>query len=400
MSHRTPSASVIVPLTGGPSQALRCCEGLAVQPPHPEHEVIIVDNASIGLQPLLDRLQGDVTVVRSDRRVSLAAATRLGAERAAADRLVLIRAAAAAAEGWLAPLIRVLDDERVGLATSVDPARPKAPVPAAWAASFRRADLMALPAGDLPDELLIGTLALTVAQRGATVRQISQSAISAPGARSAGARRPPGERPELTIVIPTLDATSDRVRGCVAAIAAATDAPHEIVIIDNGSPPQGFSSPVNAGIRAARTPYIVVMNDDVEVLPGWWQPLRGAIDAGAAVAFPLTIDGAMRTDFAAWCFAMRRDTVREFGHAPDEFFDPSLVIWYQDTDLLIALQRAGRAPVLVRASTIRHGLSLTVATEDPVLSAWVARQIAADESRFYSKHPDLRPAARATVATS
>ena len=94
------------------------------------------------------------------------------------------------------------------------------------------------------------------------------------------------------------------MRGRLAAVQATTDVPHEIVIIDNGCPPQGFSGPVNAGLRAASTPYVVVMNDDVEPLRGWWAPLRAALDEGVAVAFPLTVDGPMRSDFAAWCFAI------------------------------------------------------------------------------------------------
>jgi GT2 family glycosyltransferase len=191
-------------------------------------------------------------------------------------------------------------------------------------------------------------------------------------------------------VIPTLDATSDRIRSCLSAVAATTEVAHEIVIVDNGASPQGFTAPVNSGLRAARAPYVVVMNDDVEPLSGWWEPLRGAIDAGAAVAFPLTVDGAMRTDFAAWCFALAAESLKEFAHAPGEFFDPSLVIWYQDTDLLAALRRIGRPPVLVRDSTIRHGLSQTVGTQDPQLSMWVRSQIEADHRRFVAKHPDMQ----------
>jgi GT2 family glycosyltransferase len=129
------------------------------------------------------------------------------------------------------------------------------------------------------------------------------------------------------------------------------------------------------------------MNDDVEVLPGWWEPLRGALDEGAAVAFPLTVDGAMRTDFAAWCFAASRETVDEFGHGPGTFFDPALVIWFQDTDLLVRLREAGRPPRLVEGSRIRHGLSQTLADPDPALSAWVRGQIAVDQQRFSLKHP-------------
>jgi GT2 family glycosyltransferase len=114
------------------------------------------------------------------------------------------------------------------------------------------------------------------------------------------------------------------------------------------------------------------------------------LDAGAAVAFPHTIDGAMRTDFAAWCFAMTAETVGEFGHSDSDFFDPSLVIWFQDTDLLLALQRAGRPPVHVPQARIRHGLSQTLATEDPQLSAWVREQIQADERCFRAKHAGLQ----------
>jgi GT2 family glycosyltransferase len=136
------------------------------------------------------------------------------------------------------------------------------------------------------------------------------------------------------------------------------------------------------------------MNDDVQPLSGWWSPLRGAIDSGATVAFPLTIEGGMRRDFAAWCFAMGREDMAHFSHAPGEFFDPSLVVWFQDTDLLLRLRSAGRPPVLVEQSRIRHGLSETVGTEDPELSAWIRSQIAEDQARFQRKYPGPQLAVR------
>jgi GT2 family glycosyltransferase len=389
MGTDSPHASIIIPLTGGAAQALRCFQGVAALPATPPHEVIVVDNASIGLEPLLAQLDGDVQVVRSERRISFAAALRLGAERARADSLILIRDAAAPGADWLAPLVSALDDASVGVAASVDAADRRRPVLATWSAAVRTGHLGTIDAAALDDHLVLGALALAAAESGLTVKQVPESSIAAPGARNSAARRIPGQPPELTIVIPTLDATSDRVRGCLRAIAAATDVAHEVVIVDNGAPPQGFTAPVNAGLRAARTPYVIVMNDDVEPLPGWWEPLRAAIDAGASVAFPLTIDGAMRTDFAAWCFAMGEETVEAFGHSPGEFFDPALVIWYQDTDLLLALRRAGRPPVLVSESRIRHGLSQTVATDDPELSNWVRAQIARDERAFAAKQSRL-----------
>jgi GT2 family glycosyltransferase len=382
-----PLTSIIVPLSCGPAPALRCLEAIAGQGDDVSFEVLIVDDASVGLAPLLARLDGDVEVLTSPRRVGFAAALRLGAQRARGETLVALRDAAVPAAGWLSGLSAALADPAVGLAASVVEDDPGTPLVAARAAAVRGADV---PAADWPqvdDEHVIGTLALSLAHAGKRAVTVAASSVRP---ASPAVRHAPGRDCELTVVIPTLDAGSARVRRCLAAIAAATDTAHQIVIVDNGSPPQGFSGPVNSGVRAARTPYVVVMNDDVEPEPGWWEPLRATLDAGAAIAFPLTVDGAMRTDFAAWCFAIGRDAIEEFGHAPGELFDPSLVIWFQDTDLLHTLRRAGRPPVLVRESTIRHGLSATLGTPDPRLSAWVREQTALDKRRFETKHPDLQ----------
>jgi GT2 family glycosyltransferase len=383
-----PNISIIVPLSGGPAQALRCFEGIASQPQVPAHAVVVVDDASVGLETLLAQLDGDVEVVRTERRSGFAAAAALGLTHAETDIVVFLRDGAVPSPAWLAPLADALEDPAVGLATSATDGAPAQSPVAAWSFAARAADLRAIGIPDVPGPLVVGAVAVALAERGLRIVSTPASIVAEPGLRTGGGRRPPGEAPELTVVIPTLDATSERVRACLAAVQANTDAAHEIVIVDNGSPPQGFTPPVNAGLRAARTPYVVVMNDDVEPLPGWWPPLRESLDAGAAVAFPLTVDGPMRFDFAAWCFAMTNDAVEEFSHGRGEFFDPSLVLWYQDTDLLHRLRRAGRPPVVVERSRIRHGLSQSVATEDPELSAWIAVQVAADRESFVGKHPD------------
>ena len=373
-------ASVIVPLQGGSEQALRCFEALAGLPPSPTHEVVVVDDAAPGLAPLLSRLGGDVTVVTAPQRLGFAGAAALGAEHASGDVLAIVKDAAEVGHGWLGPLVRALTDDGIRVATSGEghPATARA-------VAIRRADAAALSLlAAVPDPQQVG--ALCVELGGATA--VPESELRP--ARAVSARRAPGEGPELTIVIPTLDAASDRVRGCIRAVQEATNAPHEIVIVDNGAPPQGFSAPVNSGLRAARGRYMVVMNDDVEVLPGWWPPLRAALDAGAPVAFPLTIEGAARRDFAAWCFAITPATIDAFGHAPGEFFDPALVVWFQDTDLYKRLSAAGSPPLLVEQSHIRHGLSETVASDDPELRAWISATVERDREAFVAKHPDAQ----------
>jgi GT2 family glycosyltransferase len=384
----TPELSIIAPLAGGPAQALRCFEGIAAQPEEPAHEIVVVDDASVGLEQLLARLAGDIEIVRNGQRLGFAGSARRGAQRARGEIVVFLRDAAVPSSRWLAPLAAALADPTVGLAASATAGSAQRSPVAAWSFAVRAADLRATAVPDLPGQLLIGGLALSLAERGLRSVTLPESIVAAPGARVGGGRHPAGCAPELTVVIPTLDAASDRVRSCIAAVQANTDVAHEIVIVDNGSPPQGFASPVNAGVRAARTRYLVVMNDDVEPLAGWWPPLRAALDAGAAVTFPLTVEGGMRFDFPAWCFAMGRETVEDFGHSRGEFFDPALVVWYQDTDLLYRLRQAGRPPVFVEGSRVRHGLSETVGSEDPELSAWIRTQVVSDRETFLRKHPD------------
>jgi GT2 family glycosyltransferase len=384
-------ATIIVHLQGGPEQALRCFESLAALPPEPEHEVIVVDDASVGLEDLLARLEGDVDIVSLDRRSGLAESVGRAAERASGEVIVMLRGAPEVTHGFLAPLVDSVKRDGLAGAASVTAGDPAAHPVSAYAFAASAARLRAC--GGVPrvsDELAIAALCTSLAADGGRVQVAKASAVIAPGTRMGAARRAPGEDPELTVVIPTLDAASERVRACVSAIQRCTAGPYEIVLVDNGAPPQGFTAPVNSGLRAARGRYAVVMNDDVEVLPGWWPPLREALDAGASVTFPLTIDGAMRNDFAAWCFAVSRATLDEFGTAPGQFLDERFTVWYQDTDLNTRLRAAGRPPQLVEGSRIRHGLSETVASDDPELRAWITREVERDREEFLAKHPQAQ----------
>jgi GT2 family glycosyltransferase len=374
--------SVILPLQGGRDRALRCFEALAALPPEPAHEVVVVDDASPDLAPLLDRLGGDVTVVRSQRRLGFAGAAALGAERACGDVLALLRDAPEVGHGWLAPLAAALADPEVAAATS------DAPHPAsARALAMRRGDAAALArAAGAGEEQQVAAILLELSAAG-RVAAVPGSRLTGPAQRDVCARSAPGAEPELTIVVPTLDATSERLRRCVAAVHASTDAAYEIVIVDNGAPPQGFTPPVNAGIRAARGSYVVVMNDDVEPLAGWWPPLRAALDGGEACVFPITVGGNERRDFAPWCLAFSRAAIERFAVAPGEFYDPAMRVWFQDTDLHLRLMQAGMHPRLVESAQIRHGLSETLTSDDPELSAWIEEQQARDRDAFEAKHP-------------
>lgn len=384
------TTTLLCVLTGDADQALRCLSAIAALRDQPDHDVVLVDDGSVGLEALFARVEGDVEIVRRATRGGLLAALADALPRCAGESVVILRDAPQVAPTFLAPLLAALGAPGVAGATAVASAvGPVTPAVAAQVLAARRPVLQSVVAATggqaaASDDLAVAALVAGLARHG-DVAPVAASVATPPAARAGGARGALGAEPELTIVVPTLDVTSPRVQETLRAIQERTDVPHELVVVDNGAPPQGFSAPVNAGLRAARGRYMVVMNDDVEVLPAWWGPLREALDAGAPVVFPLTVDGAMRTDFAAWCFALSRTTLEEFEAAPGEFFDPDLRVWFQDTDLLHRLRQAGRPPVLVAESRIRHGLSLTVATTDPELRAWIDAQILRDKAAFEAR---------------
>ncbi len=376
--------TIILPLSTGLAQARACVESIAALPDDPRHDVVVIDNGGADLAPLMRLLEGDVTVVRRAQRGHLWQAVNEGLDAVRDDDVVLLTGMATVEPGWLGALVAAAGDGAAA-ATSVTTVNADLAPVASPAAAWRRSDLRLIP--DVPDDLVVAAICAGVAGHGRVVAAPA-SRVTPPGTRNTAARggHPFGGAPELSVVIPTLDAAGDRLRACVASVQAATDVAHEIIIVDNGAPPQGFTAPVNSGLRAARGRYMVVCNDDVEVLPGWWAPLRAALDDGAAVAFPMTVDGVMREDFAAWCFAISRHALDTHAVAPGEFLDPEMVVWFQDTDLLHRLQAAGNPPRLVRDAHVRHGLSQTVASDDADLRAWIAEQVKRDEAVFFRRH--------------
>lgn len=350
-------ASIVVVLGDDPWGAMACLESLSeLAPDSPPHEIVLVDNESLGLRATLDALEGDVRILRLPERVDVAAASDAGVEVARGEIVVCLSEPALLAPGALTAICA----EAAG----------KGAAPLRVDLDVRAGAHVSLPSRVALD-VQVGAL------------------VSPPPAPLC--RRGPGVEPiAVSVVIPTLDAASPEVRACLRAVQATIRVAHEILVVDNGAPPQGFSAPVNAALRAARGRHLVVMNDDVRVLDGWWEPLADALDAGAPLVFPLTIEGRMRWEFAAWCFAMRRETFAGMASGPGEFFDPSLLVWCQDADLRKRLRAQGTPPTCVPESRIRHAGSRTVRVGAPhhALRNWIHAQAAHDTEIFRARYPE------------
>jgi N-acetylglucosaminyl-diphospho-decaprenol L-rhamnosyltransferase len=203
--------------------------------------------------------------------------------------------------------------------------------------------------------------------------------------------RPPDEELALhgvSIVIAVLNQI-DYTRRCLESLDACTDIPHEVIIVDNGSTDEsaamaaaagcrvirnvenlGCARAWNQGIRAARAPLILIMNNDVIVTPGWLRALVGFYHrSGVAVASPAVINGPLDYDLAAavaqhqrhfgnrsrrgWaavCFLTSRRVFERVGLFDERFLRGG----FEDDDFDIRLRRARQATAFTGAALIHH----------------------------------------------
>lgn len=188
------------------------------------------------------------------------------------------------------------------------------------------------------------------------------------------------------------------------SIAAHTPEVHEVVLVDNASPDDtaewvhehhpevqlvdagtnlGYGGGANLGVRVARADHIVLLNSDLEVMPGWLGPLLRALQQpGVAIAAPISVDQAGRVVEAgatvtadghvhvidelpdgpvaaepitvphasASCWAFDRSWFTRVGG-----FDPSYGLgYYEDLDLSIVAEVRGLHVVVEPESLVRH----------------------------------------------
>lgn len=105
---------------------------------------------------------------------------------------------------------------------------------------------------------------------------------------------------QVTVIIPNYNGIRF-LKDCLEALFSQEDSPaYQVVVVDNGSGdkslellktqfPQvqvialssntGFCHAVNVGIRAAKTPYVILLNNDTKVYPRFVRALYDAIEA-------------------------------------------------------------------------------------------------------------------------
>lgn len=205
-----------------------------------------------------------------------------------------------------------------------------------------------------------------------------------------------------------------QTRACLAAVREFTSLPYEILIVDMGGSPAlqawlqalqqecadikvlfnetntGTARGRNLAAACARGRYLVFLDNDACVLPGWLEPLvAGVSDAAACGAKILSGDGrrveccgarisveykedqinalgleivqvldpddpaAMQAGPVVWypttCLLIRKDVFGQIGG-----FDENLFICEEDKDLALKLRRSGHLIYYAPDSQIRH----------------------------------------------
>lgn len=229
------------------------------------------------------------------------------------------------------------------------------------------------------------------------------------------------DTPQVSIVIP-VHGQYGITRRCLAAIAfAPTQVPYEVLVVDDGSPDasadwlareapkvrvirhdfaRGFNQACCSGAAAARTPFLVLLNNDVEPCAHWLEelldPFQRWPDTGLVGAQLISSDGrlqeaggiiwsngepwnygrggnpydprhayARQIDYASGAaLAIRTDLWKQVGGFSPEF-SPA---YFEDTDLAFKVRQAGAsvryAPLarVIHHEGVSNGADATNAT--------------------------------------
>jgi GT2 family glycosyltransferase len=190
-----------------------------------------------------------------------------------------------------------------------------------------------------------------------------------------------------SIIIPTYNKLDELLKPCLASIARYTDMSNvEVIVVANGcvdgtadyvrslgepyrviEVPEacGYTKATNLGIAEARGEYLVLLNNDTELLPqpvnSWLdrmrEPFSDPLDDKVGITGPLELfdEYAGEHVLIFFCVMVRRALLDEIG-VLDEAYSPG---GGEDIDLCVRAKRAGWACRLVEPTQFTQGTNVS-----------------------------------------
>lgn len=252
---------------------------------------------------------------------------------------------------------------------------------------------------------------------------------------------PGSDTPRVSIVIPVYN-HFDHTLVCLRSLAEHPGSvPFEVIVVDdcsNDETParlpsidgirvvrnaenQGFIGACNAGLAAARGEFVVFLNNDTAVRPGWIEALVGTFEsrpdcglAGAKLIYPdgrlQEAGGIIFADASGWNYGrfgdpshptfnyvreadycsgaaimLRRDLLERFGG-----FDPRYrPAYYEDTDLAFRVREAGLRCWYQPAAEVVHFEGVTSGTDT---GSGIKRYQVVNQAKFLERWRGVLPA--------
>jgi GT2 family glycosyltransferase len=158
--------------------------------------------------------------------------------------------------------------------------------------------------------------------------------------------------PKISIIIPTYNHLEDCLKPCCESIIRNTDFKHiDVIIVANGctdgtkayveslgtsfkllwfAEAIGYTKAINEGLKAAKSDYIILLNNDIILLDSTWighllKPFL--LDDNVGITGPLKFTWPCgfteRTAIAFWCCMLKMDIINEIGFL-DQDFSPGM----------------------------------------------------------------------------
>ena len=156
---------------------------------------------------------------------------------------------------------------------------------------------------------------------------------------AADSRPPTSDNARLTVGVVTADLRSGHARRCLSSLKRYTRN-FDLVILDNSrSDDFNHAREMNRLIRMARTDYLVLMDDDVFVEPGWADALLACVNSRVGVVTPVHYDVYGRLSYSG--VIMQGDGSGRHYHDLDKPAAPVRIMTLCSAVMLIDLAKCG-----------------------------------------------------------